>query len=113
MSQCVADYADRIKDVEALLANHPNELKFYQSLTPGYQKDWARNLFSVKQEKTREKRLEKMIEILSQGYKTIELFRKKKKIMIKEVTMLQQLIVMSTLKKSIPSIILRNVLIFI
>ncbi len=45
MSQCVADYADRIKDVEALLANHPNELKFYQSLTPGYQKDWARNLF--------------------------------------------------------------------
>lgn len=38
MSQCVADYADRIQDVEALLANHPNELKFYQSLTPGYQK---------------------------------------------------------------------------
>ena len=38
MSQCVADYTDRIKDVEALLANHPNELKFYQSLTPGYQK---------------------------------------------------------------------------
>ncbi|WHT87244.1 YdeI/OmpD-associated family protein [Bacillus cereus] len=79
MSQCVADYADRIQDVEALLANHPNELKFYQSLTPGYQKDWTRNLFSVKQEKTREKRLEKMIEVLSQGYKTIELFRKKKK----------------------------------
>jgi hypothetical protein len=78
-SQCVADYADRIQDVEALLANHPTELKFYQSLTPGYQKDWARNLFSVKQEKTRDKRLEKMIEILSQGYKTIELFRKKKK----------------------------------
>ncbi|HDR3887554.1 MULTISPECIES: YdeI/OmpD-associated family protein [Bacillus] len=78
-SQCVADYADRIQDVEALLANHPTELKFYQSLTPGYQKDWARNLFSVKQEKTREKRLEKMIEILSQGYKTIELFRQKKK----------------------------------
>ncbi|MGE7881780.1 YdeI/OmpD-associated family protein [Bacillus sp. NPDC094077] len=78
-SQCVADYADRIQDVEALLANHPTELKFYQNLTPGYQKDWARNLFSVKQEKTREKRLEKMIEILSQGYKTIELFRKKKK----------------------------------
>ncbi|HFK1681240.1 TPA: YdeI/OmpD-associated family protein [Bacillus tropicus] len=79
MSQCVADYADRIQDVEALLANHPNELKFYQSLTSGYKKDWARNLFSVKQEKTREKRFEKMIEVLSQGYKTIDLFRKKKK----------------------------------
>ncbi|KFM99176.1 hypothetical protein D0U04_27540 [Bacillus clarus] len=78
-SQCVADYVNRIKDVEALLANHPNELAFYQSLTPGYQKDWARNLFSVKQEKTREKRLQKMVEILSQGYKTIDLYRKKKK----------------------------------
>ena len=77
MSQCVADYADRIKDVEALLANHPNELKFYQSLTPGYQKDWH-VIFFCKTRKTREKRLEKMIEILSQGYKTIELFRKKK-----------------------------------
>ena len=50
MSQCVADYADRIKDVEALLATHPNELKFYQSLTPGYQKI-GHVIFSVKQEK--------------------------------------------------------------
>ena len=51
MSQCVADYADRIQDVEALLANHPNELKFYQKFNTWIQKDWARNLFSVKQEK--------------------------------------------------------------
>ena len=52
-------------------------LSFIKSLTPGYQKDWARNLFSVKQEK-HVKTSRKMIEILSQGYKTIELFRKKK-----------------------------------
>ena len=28
MSQCVADYADRIQDVEALLANHQMNLSF-------------------------------------------------------------------------------------
>ncbi|MBM7585467.1 hypothetical protein JOC86_002009 [Bacillus pakistanensis] len=78
-SQCVADYEDNLKDVETLLVNHPNELKFYQSLTPGYQKDWARYIFSAKQQKTREKRQKQMVEILSQGYKTIDLYRRKKK----------------------------------
>ncbi|KEK23403.1 YdeI/OmpD-associated family protein [Bacillus gaemokensis] len=77
-SQCVADYVENIKDVEALLADYPTELQFYQSLTPGYQKDWARHIFSAKQQKTREKRLQQMVEILSQGYKTIDLFRRKK-----------------------------------
>ncbi|MGG3521254.1 YdeI/OmpD-associated family protein [Bacillus pseudomycoides] len=78
-SQCVSDYVENIKDVEALLANHPNELQFYQSLTPGYQKDWARHIFSAKQQQTREKRALQMVEILSQGYKSIDLFRRKKK----------------------------------
>ncbi|MGG2093137.1 YdeI/OmpD-associated family protein [Bacillus sp. S13(2024)] len=78
-SQCVADYEENVKDVEALLANHPNELKFYQSLTPGYQKDWARHIFSAKQQQTRDKRYQQMVDILSQGYKTIDLFRRKKK----------------------------------
>ncbi|PEY38413.1 hypothetical protein CN354_11255 [Bacillus cereus] len=78
-SQCVSDYVENIKDVEALLANHPNELQFYQGLTPGYQKDWARHIFSAKQQQTREKRAQQMIEILSQGYKSMDLFRRKKK----------------------------------
>ncbi|ENQ3108412.1 YdeI/OmpD-associated family protein [Bacillus cereus] len=78
-SQCVADYENNVKDVEALLADHPNELKFYQSLTPGYQKDWARHIFSAKQQQTRDKRQQQMVDILSQGYKTIDLFRRKKK----------------------------------
>ncbi|OOG92850.1 hypothetical protein COM55_11255 [Bacillus pseudomycoides] len=78
-SQCVSDYVENIKDVEALLANHPNELQFYQGLTPGYQKDWARHIFSAKQQQTREKRAQQMVEILSQGYKSFDLFRRKKK----------------------------------
>lgn len=78
-SQCVSDYIENIKDVEAFLANQPNELQFYQGLTPGYQKDWARHIFSAKQQQTREKRVQQMIEILSQGYKSMDLFRRKKK----------------------------------
>lgn len=78
-SQCVSDYEDNVKDVESLLTEHPNELKFYKSLTPGYQKDWARYIFSAKQQQTREKRKEQMVDILSQGYKTIDLFRRNNK----------------------------------
>ncbi|MCM3394932.1 YdeI/OmpD-associated family protein [Cytobacillus oceanisediminis] len=78
-SQCGADYEDNVKDIEKLLENYPDELKFYLELTPGYQRDWARYVFSVKQQKTREKREAQMVEILSQGYKSVDLFRQKKK----------------------------------
>ncbi|MGO4886664.1 YdeI/OmpD-associated family protein [Anaerobacillus sp. MEB173] len=78
-SQCVADYEDNVKDIEKLLTDHPNELKFYQELTPGYQRDWARYIFSAKQQKTRDNRQVQMVDILSQGYKSIDLFRQKKK----------------------------------
>lgn len=78
-SQCVADYEDNVIDVEALLADTPNELLFYQGLTPGYKKDWARYIFSAKQQQTRDKRRAEMIDVLSKGYKSIELYRQKKK----------------------------------
>jgi len=78
-SQCVADYEDNVGDIEKLLTDYPNELAFYQALTPGYQRDWARYIFSAKQQKTREKRQEQMVDILSQGYKTVDLYRLKKK----------------------------------
>ncbi|WP_102261060.1 YdeI/OmpD-associated family protein [Mesobacillus jeotgali] len=78
-SQCVADYEDNVHDVEKLLTDYPHEQLFYKELTPGYQKDWARFIFSAKQEKTREKRQAQMVEVLSQGYKTMDLFRQKKK----------------------------------
>ncbi len=78
-SQCVADYEDNVKDIEKLLADHPNELTFYQELTPGYQKDWARYIFSAKQQNTRDKRQAQMVDILSQGIKSIDLYRQVKK----------------------------------
>lgn len=78
-SQCVADYVDHVKDVEKFLTDYPEQLSFYQSLTPGYQRDWARYIYSAKQQSTREKRQAQMVDILSQGYKTMDLYRMQKK----------------------------------
>jgi len=78
-SQCVADYEENVKDIEEILKDYPNEQKFYQELTPGYQRDWARFIFSAKQQKTREKRQAQMVDLLSQGYKTMDLYRQKTK----------------------------------
>ncbi len=78
-SQSVVDYEDNVKDIDEILSDYPNELNFFQELTPGYQRDWARYVFSAKQQKTREKRQAQMIDILSQGYKSVDLFRQKKK----------------------------------
>jgi hypothetical protein len=78
-SQCVADYQDNVLDVETLLAEYPNELALYQNLTPGYQRDWARYIFSAKQQKTRDKRHHEMVDVLRQGFKSMDLYRQQKK----------------------------------
>ncbi|HEX7057925.1 MAG TPA: YdeI/OmpD-associated family protein [Bacilli bacterium] len=77
-SQRVNDYADKIPDVEKDLQDAPEALAFYRSLTTGYQKDWARYVYSAVQEETRAKRREEMKSILGKGYKSIELYRREK-----------------------------------
>lgn len=79
LSQCVADYIDNVADVKAYLQAHPAVLAIYEGLTPGYQKDWARYLYSTKSEATREKRYLEMLEILQAGYKTKQLYQSAKK----------------------------------
>lgn len=76
-SQCVDDYIDKLPDIEKDLQDAPESLAFYQSLTPGYQKDWARYVYSAVQEETREKRRAEMKTILGEGYKSIDLYRRK------------------------------------
>ncbi|MEH7237396.1 YdeI/OmpD-associated family protein [Bacillus sp. JJ1562] len=77
-SQCVDDYIEMIPNIEEDLKDSPDILAFYQSLTPGYRKDWARFVYSAKQEATKEKRREEMKLILAQGYKTRDLYRANK-----------------------------------
>jgi len=76
VSQRVDDYIAFIPSIEQDLHDTPELLAFYQSLTPGYRKDWARFVYGVKQEATQAKRREEMKTILGQGYKSFELYRK-------------------------------------
>jgi len=78
-SQSVDDYIDFIPHIEEDLKDTPDLLAFYQALTPGYRKDWARFIYSAKQEATKNKRREEMKLILSEGYKTRDLYKSEKK----------------------------------
>jgi hypothetical protein len=77
-SQCVDEYEALIPEVERDLQDTPDVLAFYQSLTPGYRKDWARYIYSAKQEATKQKRRDEMKMILGEGYKTRDLYRSRK-----------------------------------
>ncbi|MGE7946106.1 YdeI/OmpD-associated family protein [Lysinibacillus sp. NPDC093688] len=77
-SQCVSDYEGMIPQLRDALAENTDDLTFYDGLTPGYQKDWARYIYSAKKEETQVARLVEMREIIRLGYKTKELYRKAK-----------------------------------
>jgi hypothetical protein len=76
-SQSVGDYVSMIPEVEKDLRDSPEVLAFYRSLTPGYRKDWARYVYSAVQEDTRSKRREEMKAVLTEGYKSMDLYRRR------------------------------------
>lgn len=78
-SQCVDDYIHHIEDIKQFLNNKVDLLQKYNELTTGYQKDWARYIYSAARTETQEKRLIEMEAILSEGYKSIDLYKRKKK----------------------------------
>jgi Bacteriocin-protection, YdeI or OmpD-Associated len=78
-SQCVDDYIVHIDDIKRYLEKNGELLSTYNGLTFGYQKDWARYVYSAKREETQEKRLLEMEDILGEGYKSMDLYRRKKK----------------------------------
>ncbi|BDH63710.1 hypothetical protein MTP04_38400 [Lysinibacillus sp. PLM2] len=78
VSQRVEDYIEYIPQIEKDLEDDPKQLAFYQSLTSGYRKDWARYVYSAKQEATREKRREEMKRILNEGFKSRDIYLREK-----------------------------------
>lgn len=76
-SQRVDDYVELIPNVERDLADAPEALAVFRTLTPGYRKNWARFVYSTVQEDTREKRRAEMKEILGAGYKSVDLYRRR------------------------------------
>ena len=69
-SQCVGDYIQYIPRIIKELSDEKEALEFFQSLTPGYQRTWARYVYSAKQPETREKRMKEMTELLKQKVKS-------------------------------------------
>uniref|UniRef100_UPI00403EFEC2 YdeI/OmpD-associated family protein n=1 Tax=Lysinibacillus sp. FSL K6-3209 TaxID=2921497 RepID=UPI00403EFEC2 len=43
--------------LRAILIENPNDVAFYDALRPGYQKDWARYIYSAIKQETRLARL--------------------------------------------------------
>lgn len=78
-SQSSNQYIDKIPEIEKWLASRPEVLAFFKNLTPGYQKDWARFVYSAKTAATVEKRLLEMADMLAQGYKSLNLYRQAQK----------------------------------
>ncbi|MGC5326276.1 YdeI/OmpD-associated family protein [Brevibacillus sp. SYSU BS000544] len=78
-SQRVDDYIDNVEDIKLHLKSNEELLQKYNELAFGYQKDWARYVYSAKKKETQEKRLVEMESILAEGYKSIDLYRLNKK----------------------------------
>ncbi|KMJ56917.1 hypothetical protein AB685_19565 [Bacillus sp. LL01] len=78
-SQCVDDYIVHIEDLKNFLKNNETVLAKYNDLTYGYQKDWARYVYSAKRAETQEKRLLEMAAIIDEGHKSMDLYRRNKK----------------------------------
>ena len=71
-SQCVGDYVDRLPQLAEALQQSPEARSFFQSLTPGYQRGWARYVYGVKTEATQRKHLQEAISCLEGGFKSID-----------------------------------------
>ncbi|WP_026567506.1 YdeI/OmpD-associated family protein [Bacillus sp. UNC41MFS5] len=78
-SQCVDDYIVHVDDIKQYLHRNEELLASFNQLTFGYQKDWARYVFSAKRKETHEKRLLEMETVLGEDYKTMDLYRRKQK----------------------------------
>jgi hypothetical protein len=74
-SQSTGDYIGYIDDVRSSIQSAPEVLTKFDALTPGYQRDWARYLYSTPNEATRKKRVEEMSIVLKAGFKTAALYK--------------------------------------
>ena len=77
-SQCISDYVVRLPDLrQRLTESAPELLEFFDSLPEGYRHDWARYVYAVRLVETSNKRFLIMTQALEQGYKSIDLYRRR------------------------------------
>lgn len=70
VKKSLADYEIDIPKVAELLATEPQLLKFFNELTTGYQREWAKFIFGAKAEATKVKHIAEMKTVLAAGYKS-------------------------------------------
>lgn len=75
-SQYVDDYVENMEDIKQYSNKNEEVLETYNQLTVGYQKDWARYVYSAKRKEAQEKRLLEMEAVLDEGFKTMELYKR-------------------------------------
>lgn len=66
----LAEYEVDIPRVSARLVDQPAIQAFFDGLTPGYQREWARYVYGAVAEATQQKHFEEMCQILTAGYKS-------------------------------------------
>ncbi|MCH5462656.1 YdeI/OmpD-associated family protein [Lactobacillus sp. LC28-10] len=66
----LADFEKDIPAVAELLAETPKMQQFFNDLTPGYQREWARFIFGAKAEATKNRHIEVMKTVFKAGYKS-------------------------------------------
>ena len=64
------DYEADIPALIELFAAEQDLQAMLQSLTPGYQREWARFIYGAKAEATKQRHLEQMKTVLKSGYKS-------------------------------------------
>ncbi|WP_125707539.1 YdeI/OmpD-associated family protein [Lacticaseibacillus porcinae] len=66
----LSEYEIDIPKVSALLADDADMQSFFNALTPGYQREWARFIFGVASEATKVKHIDAMKTVFKAGYKS-------------------------------------------
>jgi uncharacterized protein YdeI (YjbR/CyaY-like superfamily) len=66
----LSEYENDIPAVAALLADQPQMQAFFNALTPGYQREWARFIFGTASETTKQRHIDKMLTVFAAGYKS-------------------------------------------
>ncbi|MCI1283452.1 MAG: YdeI/OmpD-associated family protein [Lacticaseibacillus songhuajiangensis] len=66
----LSEYEDDIPAVAALLAGQPQMQAFFNALTPGYQREWARFIFGTASDATKQRHIDKMLIVFAAGYKS-------------------------------------------
>lgn len=81
-SQRVADYVERIPELQSRLQHTSGQQRaatFFEQLTPGYKREWARYIYAPVREATQTSHFEQMLTALNAGAPNWETYQKQQK----------------------------------